>query len=82
MEEAERAVVARDQLQRLDVAKQKPKLEANIEKMMAHGLWPRDRRLSQFLASLQPVEADARLAVVHGDLHIRNVLVDEQGLRD
>ncbi|MCM3767670.1 phosphotransferase [Neobacillus niacini] len=77
--EAEKLGVPHDQLGRLNFLKRKPILEANMEK--AKGLMGYDEmeRIGGFLSSIRRPFTDETKALVHGDLHIRNMLVDEAG---
>jgi aminoglycoside phosphotransferase (APT) family kinase protein len=77
--EAERLGVPYDQLGRLDFTKRKPMIEGNMEK--AKGLIGADEmeQLRVFIFSLQKPFADKTRTLVHGDFHIRNMLVDEAG---
>lgn len=77
--EAEKLGIPEDQLGRLDFSKRKPMLAANMDK--AEGLLERDSldMLQAFYSSLETPFKDQTKTLVHGDLHIRNMLVDEEG---
>lgn len=79
--EAEKLGVPYDELGRTDILKRKPLLEANIEKAVDLGLIGGHQlaQLQLFLSTiLEPFEDDIK-TLVHGDFHIRNMLVDELG---
>lgn len=79
--EAEKLQVPYDQLGRIDILKRKPMLEENIEKAKGKGLIDDKtaEQLSSFLLTINSPLADKTKALVHGDLHIRNMLVNEIG---
>ncbi|MBS4213857.1 MULTISPECIES: phosphotransferase [Neobacillus] len=79
--EAEKLGVPYDELGRTDIFKRKPMLEANIEKAKELGLIgeQEQERLHLFLSTVwKPFEDDSK-TLVHGDFHIRNMLVDDSG---
>ncbi|MCR8634756.1 phosphotransferase [Paenibacillus radicis (ex Xue et al. 2023)] len=83
VEKAKELGVQNDLLGRLDLAKRLSQVDSNMNKAMELGL-SRDRRvLDSFLSSLRDGGGDNSgtgsppKCLVHGDLHIRNVLVDE-----
>ncbi|MFC4802934.1 phosphotransferase [Neobacillus sp. GCM10023253] len=78
---AEKLGVPYDELGRTDILKRKPMLEANIEKAVDLGLIGGHElgRLQLFLSTVEkPFEHDSK-SLVHGDFHIRNMLVDDSG---
>lgn len=79
--EAEKLGVPYDELGRTDILKRKPMLEANIEKAVDLGLIGEHEleRLHLFLSTVQEPFEDGSYALVHGDFHIRNLLVDYSG---
>ncbi|KGP74058.1 phosphotransferase [Pontibacillus yanchengensis] len=79
---AQQCGVPVDPIERLNITKRKPKLLANLTKAYEIGLLARDEKMSAFLRELERVEGVDfnRNTLVHGDLHIRNVLVDEDGM--
>ncbi|WP_042460154.1 phosphotransferase [Neobacillus dielmonensis] len=70
-----------DQLGRLNLVKRKPMLEENIERAMEQGLLDSFivEKLNSFLATISGPFEDETLALVHGDLHIKNMLVSDKG---
>lgn len=79
--EAENLQVPYDQLGRIDILKRKPMLDANIKKAKEKGLIDQKTaaQLATFLLTIKSSLADKTKALVHGDLHIRNMLVNESG---
>jgi aminoglycoside phosphotransferase (APT) family kinase protein len=68
-----------DQLNRLDIALRKPKLLANVERVVELGLCDVPEMLRDYAESLSCFPYENKEALVHGDLHVRNLLVDAQG---
>jgi aminoglycoside phosphotransferase (APT) family kinase protein len=69
-----------DPMQRAWPAARAEHTDAALEALVAHGLWAGDPVVARLLAAarrLGPPTADPVL--VHGDLHVRHVLVDEAG---
>ncbi|MYL36006.1 phosphotransferase [Pontibacillus yanchengensis] len=79
---AQQCGVPLDPIERLNIARRKPKLLKNLEKAYEIGLLSKDENMSSFLQEIEKVEGKEfeRGTLVHGDLHIRNVLVDEDGI--
>ncbi|MED1203340.1 phosphotransferase [Heyndrickxia acidicola] len=72
--------VPKDELGRLNLVKRKPKLLANLEKLHKLGLYSKLANIVQFAEGLPEDGSDStEAALVHGDLHIRNILVDSKG---
>ncbi|MGG3562128.1 phosphotransferase [Neobacillus rhizosphaerae] len=79
--EAQKLQVPYDQLERMNIIKRMPMLASNIEKANQKGLIDQNavELLQSFLSTIEkPLEDDTK-TLVHGDLHIRNMLVDENG---
>ncbi|WP_462408591.1 phosphotransferase [Neobacillus sp. Marseille-QA0830] len=79
LKKAEELQIPYDQLGRMDVVKRKPILEANLEK--ATRLLDSDLvdKLQQFFSTINAPFGDKALTLVHGDLHFKNLLVDDNG---
>lgn len=78
---AEKLQVPPDQIERMNILKRKPMLESNIKKAWEKRLISESikKLLHSFLLTIeQPLNDDTR-TLVHGDLHIRNMLVDDAG---
>ncbi|NOU92476.1 phosphotransferase [Paenibacillus sp. LMG 31456] len=79
--------VPNDLLGRLDLTKRLSQVDSNMNKAMELGLWSDRRVLDVFLSSLGDGEnikesgnSSFTQCLVHGDLHIRNVLADDNQL--
>ncbi|MCZ8518356.1 MULTISPECIES: phosphotransferase [Paenibacillus] len=72
--------VPADELRRLDVPWRKPALLGNIRKLAESGLW-HDERLHAYAEALQSPrpEPGGTTVLVHGDPHIRNIIVGPTG---
>ncbi len=68
-----------DRLGRLDMEKRRPMLASNAEKMTQCGYVQEGEAVQRFLASFEGGELDQQLALLHGDLHFRNLIVDPRG---
>ncbi|WP_413303663.1 phosphotransferase [Bacillus sp. 1P10SD] len=79
--EAQKLQVPYDQLERINIIKRMPMLASNIEKAKLKELIDQKAvdLLQSFLSTIEkPLENDTK-TLVHGDLHIRNMLVGENG---
>ncbi|MEH7335371.1 phosphotransferase [Neobacillus drentensis] len=69
-----------DQLNRLSIPIRRKKLEENVNKAVADGLIKNPEVIGNYLNRLKNVEVNQEHALVHGDLHFKNLLVDNKGL--
>ncbi|MCA1064144.1 phosphotransferase [Rossellomorea sp. AcN35-11] len=78
MEARERGVPD-DELDRLNVEKRVPVLQANLKEIKELNLFHQIGRLEEYLQRLpnEPLPREATL--VHGDLHFKNIVVDTEG---
>ncbi|MGV3489504.1 MAG: phosphotransferase [Tuberibacillus sp.] len=81
LEEVEQLKLPSDTIGRMDLQLRKPKLVENIDKVRQLGLLDdfMCQSLRSFSVRISDDLADNALALVHGDLHIRNILVDQTG---
>ncbi|WP_164745619.1 phosphotransferase [Neobacillus mesonae] len=81
LEEAKKLQIPYDQLDRINILKRKPMLETNIESARENGLLNQNlvESLYTFLATITEPIKERTQTLVHGDLHIRNFLVNETG---
>jgi len=79
IKDAIQSKVPYDELNRLDIKSRRPKLMENLHKTAELGLYTSQKELEQFIESLSPDIKGTELALVHGDLHPRNMLVDKVG---
>ncbi|WP_423800936.1 phosphotransferase [Neobacillus sp. SAB-20_R2A] len=79
--EAKKLGIPYDELGRTDILKRMPMLEANLEKAVGLGLIGEYEleRLQLVLSEVKGPFADDIKTLVHGDFHIRNMLVDDSG---
>ena len=54
-------------------------LASNAEKLMGCGYVQEGRAVQDFLSSFEGGMLDQQLALFHGDLHFRNLIVDDHG---
>ncbi|WP_442598008.1 phosphotransferase [Neobacillus sp. D3-1R] len=69
-----------DRLERTNIGKRKSRLIENVKKAVEHQLIDDAQTALEWIDSLEEVELDTRLTLVHGDCHIRNILVDDHGV--
>ncbi|WP_433747148.1 phosphotransferase [Falsibacillus pallidus] len=67
-----------DTLYRVDIEKRKDKMIENMEMLMDSGCVKWEEKWRKFTDSLQHIDYDSPKTLCHGDLHIRNILVDEK----
>ncbi|TCP20336.1 aminoglycoside phosphotransferase (APT) family kinase protein [Scopulibacillus darangshiensis] len=80
VEMAERCGVKQDALGRIDLAKRIPMLEENVKKLGAFGVWENIGQLENYLESLCVVKPTGKAVLTHGDIHIRNIVVNKRGV--
>ncbi|WP_191566606.1 phosphotransferase [Metabacillus idriensis] len=68
-----------DHFGRLDLKKRIPMLQANIDKLKQIHKGEISDRMQHYLDSLSKMESVSAEHLVHGDLHIRNILIDKDG---
>lgn len=70
-----------DQIGRMDLNKRRPMFQILLEEAFEKELIQKDmyQLLQEFLISVQSLSMVQKQTLVHGDLHIRNMLVDEEG---
>jgi aminoglycoside phosphotransferase (APT) family kinase protein len=68
-----------DHMHRFDLSTRKPKLAEYVEKATEWGLLPDPSAMHQYLETLSSFGEVGATTLVHGDLHIRNLLVDAEG---
>jgi aminoglycoside phosphotransferase (APT) family kinase protein len=71
--------LARDPMRRTDMSERVPRTRQRLAALMAAGLWTRPPSVEVILGSAQLMGPASGAAVVHGDLHVRHVLVDDSG---
>ncbi|RDI42289.1 phosphotransferase [Falsibacillus pallidus] len=78
IEKAVELGVPYDRLYRVDIEKRKDKMKENMEVLMESGHWKWEEKWRTFTDSLTHIDYESPKALCHGDLHIRNILVDEK----
>jgi aminoglycoside phosphotransferase (APT) family kinase protein len=68
-----------DELNRLDLALRIPRLKQNLSKAIELGIYEDSEAIVKFLLSLPSKSYYVEPTLVHGDLHVRNLLVDSNG---
>lgn len=79
IKEALNVKVPYDELNRLDIDIRRPKLKENLQKASELSLFTTREKLEPFIESISSEKTEMELALVHGDLHTRNMLVDSEG---
>ena len=64
---------------RADMSVRVPKTREQLEEVEAAGLWQRPASVDRLLEAAEGLPPSQALAVVHGDLHFRQVLVGDDG---
>ena len=74
-----------DPIGRLDLAKRIPETRQRLEEIRANGLWPDVAPLVHIVAAIEArfgvarIESGSSAVLLHGDLYIRHLLVDDTG---
>jgi aminoglycoside phosphotransferase (APT) family kinase protein len=68
-----------DPVRRADMAFRVPRTRERLEELADRGLWSRPPFVDDLLADAEGLPVPAPTAVVHGDLHIRHLLVGDGG---
>jgi aminoglycoside phosphotransferase (APT) family kinase protein len=69
-----------DANRRADMSARVPKTREQLRELETAGIWRRPAAVERLLESAEELPAPAGAAVVHGDLHFRQVLVADDGL--
>ncbi|MHC0036182.1 phosphotransferase [Pseudoneobacillus sp. C159] len=72
--------VPHDRFERMNIPKRKLMLVDRIKKATDLGLLEDAAAVLAWLSSMNEIQLDTPVALVHGDCHVRNILVDEQGV--
>lgn len=67
-----------DEIRRLDLEYRIPQLKKHIEKANELNLLPEKKMIQKYVDELEVIQSDTKLVLVHGDLHFKNILVDDQ----
>ncbi|MFS0603014.1 phosphotransferase [Peribacillus frigoritolerans] len=82
VEKAKRLGVQPDGMMRLDVPYRKKSLMENVSNLIKLGYFGQAHAVKDFVETLGEGELDVQhpISLVHGDIHIRNVLLDDEGV--
>ena len=82
VEEAKSLKIPFDEIGRMDISIRKPKLEENIVKALRLNVMDinMSEQIKRLLETVPKDSPDDRKVLVHGDLHYRNMLVDDAGI--
>jgi aminoglycoside phosphotransferase (APT) family kinase protein len=79
-EQAEKLGVPHDRFERMNIGKRKEILLSNIKKAADLQLIEEDRAALEWLSTMKETQLDPPITLVHGDCHIRNILVSQDGV--
>jgi aminoglycoside phosphotransferase (APT) family kinase protein len=68
-----------DPMRRADMGFRVPGTRARIDGLASKRLWQPTHEVSRLLADAERLPPPSRTVLLHGDLHVRHVLVDERG---
>ncbi|MED4693330.1 phosphotransferase [Peribacillus frigoritolerans] len=82
VEKAKRLGVQPDGMMRLDIPYRKKSLMENVSNLIKLGYFEQAHAVKDFVETLGEGELDVQhpISLVHGDIHIRNVLLDDEGV--
>ncbi|MDP4084907.1 MAG: phosphotransferase [Bacillota bacterium] len=80
IEEAKELGVPYDSLERTNIVKRKAMLYEKLNKAVELQLITKEHIVFEWLKALKIKESNTKLTLVHGDCHIRNILVNERGI--
>ncbi|MBO0998163.1 phosphotransferase [Bacillus sp. SD075] len=80
VERAMRLGVQPDGMMRLDVSYRKKSLMENVSNLLKLGYFEQAYAVKDFIEELGEPDVQHPISLVHGDIHIRNVLLDDEGV--
>ena len=80
VEKARRLGVQPDGMMRLDVSFRKKSLMENVSSLLRLGYLEQANAVKEFVEGLGELDVQHPISLVHGDIHIRNVLLDDEGV--
>ncbi|MDM5361445.1 phosphotransferase [Peribacillus sp. ACCC06369] len=80
VEKARRLGVQLDGMMRLDVSFRKKSLMENVSSLLRLGYLEQANAVKEFVEGLGELDVQHPISLVHGDIHIRNVLLDDEGV--
>ncbi|MBP0724240.1 phosphotransferase [Bacillus sp. RG28] len=70
--------IPRDHIRRLDLSYRVPKLRKNLVKVFEHNLFQHKDLLEQYINEIKYINLQSKDVLVHGDLHYRNMILNEE----
>ncbi|QKE71788.1 phosphotransferase [Arthrobacter citreus] len=67
-----------DELRRLDINFRKPQLEKYVQQAIRNKLIVDEQKINHYIENLVEIHSETSLVLVHGDLHFKNIIVNEQ----
>ncbi|MEH7401251.1 phosphotransferase [Gottfriedia acidiceleris] len=67
-----------DELKRLDINFRKPQAKKFIQQAIQKKLIEDEQKINHYIESLVEIKSETPLVLVHGDLHFKNMIVNEQ----
>jgi aminoglycoside phosphotransferase (APT) family kinase protein len=80
IDQAEKMGVPHDRFERMNIGKRKVMLVENIKKAADLQLIEENQAALDWLSTLKEAKLDIPITLVHGDCHIRNILVNKEGV--
>jgi aminoglycoside phosphotransferase (APT) family kinase protein len=80
IEQAEKMGVPHDRFERMNIGKRKEMLVDNIKKAADLQLIEEGQAALDWLSTMNEEQLDTPITLVHGDCHIRNILVNQEGV--
>ncbi|MGW6384132.1 phosphotransferase [Peribacillus butanolivorans] len=80
VEKAKRLGVKPDGMMRLDISFRQKMLMENVSTLLKLGYSEQAYAVKAFFEKLKPLNVHHPISLVHGDIHIRNVLLDKKGV--
>jgi aminoglycoside phosphotransferase (APT) family kinase protein len=78
--QSEKIGIPYDRFERMNISKRKEMLVGNIKKAADLQLIEEDQAALDWLSTMNESQLDSPTALVHGDCHIRNILVNQEGI--
>lgn len=78
--QAEKMGVPTDRFGRMNISKRREMLVGNIKKAADLQLTEEDQAALDWLSTMKETQTDTPITLVHGDFHIRNILVNKEGI--
>lgn len=80
IDQAEKMGIPHDRFERMNIGKRKEMLVENIKKAADLQLVEKDQAALDWLSTMKETKLNTPITLVHGDCHIRNILVNKEGV--